>query len=370
MRCKNKPAYIVTLLNMEGNIFINGEIGVSVHLVDVVKQVQGQRFATSFNVHINSVGGVVDVGFDIYNYLKSLPVPITTIGTGVVASIATVIFMAGSERKLRKNTEFMIHLPSGSVSGTSSDIEAYSELIKKYDKKLIDFYVDVTGLQKEAIEPFLKNETWLTIDDAFDFKFVTEMEIDFPMVAKAVYNLNTNTNMTNLTNEDKSWIEQKFDAILNKFGAKKVQNIVLQDSTGVELEFPEVADGEEPAIKSTVLVAGEKANGEYIMPDGSTYVCVDGLLEEIKPMEEEAEDVDAMKLELDALRKEKAEMTTALAEQTELVNSVKKEVLALKKTITSKATIDAKSDGKKDEDADTLREGQKALNNLLKSKRK
>lgn len=354
---------------MEGNIFINGEIGVSVHLVDVVKQVQGQRFATSFNVHINSVGGVVDVGFDIYNYLKSLPVPITTIGTGVVASIATVIFMAGSERKLRKNTEFMIHLPSGSVSGTSSDIEAYSELIKKYDKKLIDFYVDVTGLQKEAIEPFLKNETWLTIDDAFDFKFVTEMEIDFPMVAKAVYNLNTNTNMTNLTIEDKSWIEQKFDAILSKF-SKKVQNIVLQDANGVELEFPEVAEGEEPAIESKVLVAGEPANGEYIMPDGSTYVCADGMLKEIKPMEEEAEDVDAMKLELETLRKEKAELTTSLLEANSNIDAIKTEVLNLKKSITSKATIDAKTDGKKDEDADDVSPAKKALNNLLKSKRK
>lgn len=355
---------------MEGNIFINGEIGVNVHLVDVVKQVQGHYGATSFNVYINSVGGVVDVGFDIYNYLKSLPVPVTTIGTGVVASIATVIFMAGSERKLRKNTEFMIHLPSGSVSGTSSDIEAYSELIKKYDKKLIDFYVDVTGLQKEAIEPFLKNETWLTIDDAFDFKFVTEMEIDFPMVAKALYNLNTNTNMTNLTNEDKSWLEKQFDAVLAlaKFG-KKPTNIMLQDANGVELEFPEVADGEEPSIDSKVLVDGEPANGEYLMPDGSTYVCVEGYLKEIKVAEEDAEDLEALKSELETLRKEKAELTTALAEKTSVFDAMTQEVKDLKKTITSKATIDAKSDGKKDEPGDDLNPAQKALNNL-KSKRK
>lgn len=353
---------------MEGNIFINGEIGVNVHLVDVVKQVQGQFGVTHYNVYINSIGGGVDVGFDIYNYLKSLPVPITTIGTGVVASIATVIFMAGSERKLRKNTEFMIHLPSGSVSGTSSDIEAYSELIKKYDKKLIDFYVETTGLQKEAIEPFLKNETWLSIDDAFDFKFITEMEIDFPFVAKAVYNLNTDTNMTNLTNEDKSWIEQKFDAILAKF-SKKPTNIMLQDANGVELEFPEVADGEEPAIDSKVLVDGEPANGEYLMPDGSTYVCVEGYLKEIKMPEDNAEDLEALKSEVETLRKEKAELTTALAEKTSVFDAMTQEVKDLKKTITSKATIDAKSDGKKDEPGDDLNPAQKALNNL-KSKRK
>ena len=56
------------------------------------KQVKRQPEATRFDVYINSEGGLVDVGFDIYNYLRSLGLPITTIGSGMVASIATVNF--------------------------------------------------------------------------------------------------------------------------------------------------------------------------------------------------------------------------------------------------------------------------------------
>ena len=87
---------------MTGNIYISGQIGTfdgtpGTELIDIVSQVKSQPKATAFNVHINSEGGLVDVGFDIYNYLKSLGKPITTIGSGIVASIATVIFMAGTK---------------------------------------------------------------------------------------------------------------------------------------------------------------------------------------------------------------------------------------------------------------------------------
>lgn len=357
---------------MEGNIYINGLIGsmpmeVGVELIDVIQQVKKQAGATSFKVHINSEGGVVDTGFDIYNYLRSLQVPIETIGSGLVASIATVIFMAGDKRTLKENTKFMIHLPMGGVDGTADEIEQYAKVVRESETKLLKFYSSATNLSNDALFPLLRNETWLNQEQSETLGFVTQTYE--PVLAKAYFNLNTDKKMTNLTNEDKSWIEQKFDAILNKFSAKKVQNIVLQDASGVELEFPEVAEGEEPAIDSAVLVAGEPANGEYIMPDGSTYVCADGLLKEIKPMEEEVEDVEAMRSELETLRKEKSELATALAESTSNVEAIKTEVLNLKKSITSKATIDAKSDGKKDEKSDEVSPAQKALSNL-KSKRK
>lgn len=76
---------------MTGNIYISGQIGnfdgvKGVELLDVIAQVRNQPEATDFNVHINSEGGLVDVGFDIYHYLKSLGKPVTTIGSGIVAT--------------------------------------------------------------------------------------------------------------------------------------------------------------------------------------------------------------------------------------------------------------------------------------------
>lgn len=350
---------------MEGNIFINGEIGANVHLVDIVKQVQGQPFATHFNIHINSIGGGVDVGFDIYNYLRSLNVPLTAIGSGVVASIATVIFMAGDERKLRKNTEFMIHLPSGSVSGTSSDIEAYSELIKKYDKKMIDFYVDKTRLPKEAIEPFLKNETWLSVDDAFDFKFVTEMEVDFPLVAKAVYNLNTDNKMTDEQKGMFTKLFEKVDAIFSKVNVSSIKNIVLQDANGVEVEFPEVAEGEMPIVgESTALVDGKPAEGEYLMPDGQTYIFVGGVLTEIK----EAEPEDASAEKIAELEKQLAEAQALNASKDEALKEASDVVATLKKEI--KSSFVAKPAEKKEKEGEVVSSAKTALENLKNKRRK
>src|SRR5690625_5103242 len=88
---------------MNGNIYINGLIGTrlnekgeveekGVELLDVILQVKNQPKAESFTVYINSPGGYVDVGFEIHDYLKSLGKPIKTVGQGMVASIATVIF--------------------------------------------------------------------------------------------------------------------------------------------------------------------------------------------------------------------------------------------------------------------------------------
>lgn len=353
---------------MEGNIYINGEIGENVHLVDIIKQVQGQPMAESFNVYINSVGGFVDVGFDIYNYLVSLNKPITTIGNGVVASIATVIFMAGSQRKLRKNTEFMIHLPSGMVQGTAEEIENYNEVLKKYEKKLIDFYVKATGLTEEAIRPMLKNETWLNSSDAFDMNFTTEDEIEFNIAAKANFNLNSN-NMTNLSKEDKDWIEKGFEAIQALF-KKPIKNIVLQDATGAELEFPDIAEGESPALETKVLIGGAPADGSYLMPDGYTYVCEGGILKEIlEPMSEDNEEMEALRRENEMLKEQIQAKETELTENAEIIAKFEKEFKTLKSNIKSKFDFEAKTDGKKDEQADEKTPAQRALENL-KSKRK
>lgn len=354
---------------MEANIYINGELGENVHLVDVIKQIQGSPNAERYNVYINSIGGTVDVGFDIYNYLVSLNKHIVTIGNGIVASAATVIFMAGNERKLRKNTDFMIHLPWGEAVGTADEIQSYADLLYRYEKKVVDFYVKTTGLTEEAIKPLLKNETWLNSSDAFDMNFLTEHEIEFQIAAKAVYNFKTDTNMTNLSEVDKTWIEKKFESIQALFKGA-VKNIVLQDATGLELEFPDVADGESPAVETKVLVDGAPAEGSYLMPDGMTYVCVGGILTEIIEAENgEDEDMKALKAENESLKEQLANASAEAKNSADVVAKLQEEFVQLKSKVTSSFKADAKKDAKKDEDAAEKSPALKGLENL-KSKRK
>lgn len=326
---------------MEGIIYIKGEIGEDVHLVDIISQVEKQKEATSFNVYINSVGGIVDVGFDMYYYLKSLNVPVKTIGQEMVASIATVIFMVGSERELELGTEFMIHMPSGGIQGTSKEIDEYNTMLKKYDKKIIDFYKDVTSLTEEAIRPLLDYETWLSPNLAQDLRFTTKKADNVPVLAKATFNIKTEK-MNNLSNEDKSWIEKQFGKILNYGKKAEVKNIVLQDANGVEIDFVDVEEGEMPEIGvSKALVDGADAEGSFVMPDGQTFVFAGGVLTEvIEAVEEEA---DASAERIAQLEQQIAEMQASVdakavevSEKDEIIAKMKADTKELKSKITSK----------------------------------
>lgn len=354
---------------MEGTIYINGLIGSyetekGTELIDIIQQVKAQAGATSFRVHINSEGGVVDTGFDIFNYLKSLQVPITTVGSSLVASIATVIFMAGDKRVLTSGTQFMIHSPMGGIDGTADEIEAYAQSVRDCENKLIKFYTNQTGLGADAIAPLLRNETWLTEEQATSLGFATTS--NEPILAKAYLNFKNDKPMTK---EDKSWIEEKFTSILNAF-KKPIVNIVLQDANGVAIDFAEVMDGEEPAIGAMATVDGQPAEGEYIMPDGSTYVFSAGELTQI------VEATDDDNEELEALRKQLAEKEAELqanaktiAEQEATITNIVKEVKELKAGITSRFDGEEKKDNKKGGDA-IVNDAKSALENLKQKRRK
>ena len=350
---------------MEGTIYINGQIGSTpdqkgTELIDIIQQVKSQTGATSFRVHINSEGGVVDTGFDIFNYLHSLKLPITTVGSGLVASIATVIFMVGDKRILTSGTQFMIHSPMGGIDGTADEIELYAQSVRDCETKLIKFYTNQTGLGTDAIAPLLRNETWLTEDQATSLGFATSL--NEPILAKAYLNLNNDKPMNK---EDKSWIEDKFNSILNAF-KKPILNIVLQDANGVAIEFAEVMEGETPTIGAIATIDGTPAEGEYIMPDGSTYIFLAGELTEI---------VVSGEVELDALRKQLADKEAELqasavtiAEQEVQITNIVKEVKELKAGITSRFDGAEKKE-KKEDGKVVVNDAKSALENL-KNKRK
>jgi len=324
---------------MEGNIFITGLIGSlpmekGVELIDIITQVKKQPQATSFTVHINSEGGVVDTGFDIYNYLRSLNVPVKTVGSGLVASIATVIFMAGDTRILREGTQFMIHLPMGGIDGTADQMEAYSKEIRVAEKKLIDFYKNAISTTDEAIRPLLVNETWLSNEQALNLGFAT---IENMPMAVAYFTNNLNTNIT-MTEADKTWIETLF-APIKALIKKPIVAITVTDANGVIIEFADLVEGDLPKVEDKATIDGQPAEGEFLQTDGTTFVFTAGSLVEIKDAaadsEEDSADMQALKTENEAL---KAELATVTASFTALETSVTN----LKKQITSKFEADSK----------------------------
>lgn len=270
---------------MRGKIFINGTIGKvkdekeSVDLIDIITQVKRQPDAVAFDVFINSEGGNVFVGYDIYNYLKSLKVPIRTIGQGVVASISTVIFMAGEVREVMPNTLFMIHLPFGTTQGTAEELEAFAKKVKKWESDLVDFYVKALNVQKEAILPLMKAETFLNMEQLMDLGFITQKPLE--IAAKA--------NITKPKKDKKMKGKKNTDIlekILNVLKGKKdddaIENKMVYTAENKEVVFPDLADEDEVVVGENATVDGQPAEGEIVMQDGRTFVFEKGELKEIK----------------------------------------------------------------------------------------
>ncbi len=328
---------------MVGKIFIKGQIGtdedgVGVELIDIISQVRKQPEATAFEVHINSIGGRVDTGFDIYNYLKSLGLPLITIGSGMVASMATVIFMAGDKRVVSPGTKFMIHLPMGGIeNATSEDLDVYAKDLKAVENKIVDFYSKEIGIQKEAITPLLRNETWLTEKQIYELGFAT-LETDLKIAAKVKSN---NQNQNKMTNK-----KSKFAQVMQILTGKEPVAKVVFTADNKEIVFPNLEEDAEIVIGETATIDGEAAEGEVTAADGRIMGFEAGVLTEIKEkvVEEEVteeEMIDAF-LEMAGLVASNVQDIQAIKAQ---FSEVKKEKDEYKKRLDSAEAIIAKLKG-------------------------
>lgn len=138
----------------------------------------------NITVHINSVGGDLYSGVAIYNRLKNLPGSITTINDGLAASAGSVIFMAGSSRKMNAGSNLMLHQAMGFLYGyyNNNDLKDVAKQLTAANKAGINIYAEATGLDPEAIKAQVDRETWLTGREAVEAGYATELiESDMPI---------------------------------------------------------------------------------------------------------------------------------------------------------------------------------------------
>ncbi len=339
----------------KGTIYISGIIGEDTTLLDVIRQFKSFDNPTEVEVHIDSVGGSVDAGMSIYNYLRKLNLPVTTIATKAY-SIAASIFMAGNTRKVLEGKDrIMIHFPWAEVSGGSDVLEGVAKELKTIEKDFINFYSKYTSIDEDAISALLQNETFLSADEAFELGFATEMLI--PLAAVALYNSSlfdeTKTQENKMDNKEKTFI----NALRNFFKSTiELKALMVQDANGVEINFPDLSDDDEIIVGSIAEVDGNPAQGEYTAVNGDVWVFEAGELMEIRinedevveeaPVEEEvavAEDVVAEETEdVEDFNVEEiiSELTNSItekvkAELSEENETLRVEILGLKKLVGS-----------------------------------
>lgn len=128
---------------------------------------------------INSPGGSVDSGFAIWDQIKMLQSPVSTLITGLAASMGSVLSLCApkGKRYATPYARLMIHQPLiGSViQGQATDLEIHAKEIIKTRKQLVDIYVEATGKDAQTVEEALERDTWLSAKEAVEFGLVDKI---------------------------------------------------------------------------------------------------------------------------------------------------------------------------------------------------
>lgn len=129
-------------------------------------------------IKLNSPGGDVFEGIEIYNYLKDHPSNITVEVTGVAASAATFIVAGANEVIMNVGTLLMIHEASTFAWGNKSDIQKTLNALETIDVSILSIYSEKTGQSNDQLEEWMNEEKWFTADEAVEFGFADSVKRD------------------------------------------------------------------------------------------------------------------------------------------------------------------------------------------------
>ena len=126
-------------------------------------------------VFINSPGGEIFSGFAIFDMLKFIECPITTVVTGFAASMGSVLSLAADEgrRFAMPQAKIMIHQPMlMGYQGRAADCEIQAKEILKTRDHLINLYSEQTEKDYEEIKQAIDRDNWFTSEEAMEFRLL------------------------------------------------------------------------------------------------------------------------------------------------------------------------------------------------------
>ncbi len=128
-------------------------------------------------MYINSPGGSVYAGLGVYDTMQFIGPDVSTICTGIAASMGQVLLCAGvkGKRTALKHSRIMMHQPSGGIGGQATDIEITAREIKKLKQELYEVTAFHTGKTVEEIAKDSDRDYWLTSTEAKEYGLVDEV---------------------------------------------------------------------------------------------------------------------------------------------------------------------------------------------------
>ena len=128
-------------------------------------------------IYINSPGGSVSAGLGIYDTMQLVAPQVSTICTGMAASMGAVLLTAGAKgrRSALPHSRVMIHQPLGGVQGQASDIEITAREILKYKQELYHILASHSGQPIERIAADADRDYWMRAEEAKEYGLIDEV---------------------------------------------------------------------------------------------------------------------------------------------------------------------------------------------------
>ena len=174
---------------------------------DVQKVLDAAVPGDDIDVYINSPGGVIDVGSEIYTVLREISQTcnVEIYITGEACSAASVIACA-AHSSMAPTALMMVHCVSSGVRGNHNDMERMAEVLRTADRALCTAYTSKTGMTEEEALDMMDQETWLTAQQAKDKGLVDEIMFEevteeLPLTASSgLFQLPTQEQMDKIRN--------------------------------------------------------------------------------------------------------------------------------------------------------------------------
>lgn len=128
-------------------------------------------------IYVNSPGGSVYAGLGIYDTMNYVSCDVSTLCTGMAASMGAVLLAAGEKgkRSALKHSRIMIHQPSGGAQGQDSDIQIVAKEIAKLKKELYEILANASGQPFEKIEKDSDRDYYMRAEEAKDYGLIDEV---------------------------------------------------------------------------------------------------------------------------------------------------------------------------------------------------
>ena len=170
---------VFSRLMMDRIIFLG--VGIDTDVANIVQAqllfLESTDPTSDIQLYINSPGGMVYAGLGIYDTMQLVTPDVATICTGMAASMAAVLLVAGEKgkRSALKHSRVMIHQPMGGMQGQASDMEINYKQIMLLRDELYQIISDHSGQPFEKIMKDSDRDYWMTSAEALEYGMIDQI---------------------------------------------------------------------------------------------------------------------------------------------------------------------------------------------------